>query len=204
MKIHGNTITVLIMSGIIVAVFIGYSLLQKNTNKNDVTTHGTDHVTMNQKQNIRQQTFNDGLGKTKDKIGYKPDETGVGVTKIETFLFDINSDGKDDKITRIHHENGTAHFWDEYTIELNENNRFRTVITDDFRTINGAECALQKLKFIFKPKFQVIKISRPWTESWITPSMATQTTYELINNKMVMVESKKLSSVCDVTELFVK
>ncbi len=190
------------MLGIVVSVFVGYGLIHKN--KNDVQTFGTAAVNITQKQKNRAIIFNDGLGETKDKIGYKPDETGTGVTRIETFSFDINSDGQDDKITRIRHENGTAHFWDEYTIEINENNRFRTITTDDFRTINGAECALQKLKFIFKPKFQVIKISRPWIESWLTPSMATQTTYELINNKMVMVESKKLSSVCDVTELFVK
>ena len=202
MKIRGNTITVLIMLGIVVSVFVGYSLIHKN--KNDVQTFGTAAVNITQKQKNRAITFNDGLGKTKDKIGYKPDETGVGVTRIETFLFDINSDGKDDKITRIRHENGTAHFWDEYTIEINENNRFRTITTDDFKTINGADCALQKLKFVFKPKFQVIKISRPWVDSWTTPSMATQTTYELINNKMVMVETKKLSSVCDVADLFVK
>lgn len=202
MKIRGNTITVLIMLGIVVSVFVGYGLIHKN--KNDVQTFGTAAVNITQKQKNRAITFNDGLGKTKDKIGYKPDETGTGVTRIETFSFDINSDGQDDKITRIRHENGTAHFWDEYTIEINENNRFRTITTDDFRTINGADCALQKLKFVFKPKFQVIKISRPWVDSWTTPSMATQTTYELINNKMVMVETKKLSSVCDVADLFVK
>ena len=202
MKIRGNTITVLIMLGIVVSVFVGYGLIHKN--KNDVQTFGTAAVNITQKQKNRAITFNDGLGKTKDKIGYKPDETGTGVTRIETFSFDINSDGQDDKITRIRHENGTAHFWDEYTIEINENNRFRTITTDDFRTINGADCALQKIKFVFKPKFQVIKISRPWVDSWTTPSMATQTTYELINNKMVMVETKKLSSVCDVTDLFVK
>ena len=202
MKIRGNTITVLIMLGIVVSVFVGYGLIHKN--KNDVQTFGTAAVNITQKQKNRAITFNDGLGKTKDKIGYKPDETGVGVTRIETFSFDINSDGQDDKITRIRHENGTAHFWDEYTIEINENNRFHTITTDDFKTINGADCALQKIKFVFKPKFQVIKISRPWVDSWITPSMATQTTYELINNKMVMVETKKLSSVCDVTDLFMK
>lgn len=202
MKIRGNTITVLIMLGIVVSVFVGYGLIHKN--KNDVQTFGTAAVNITQKQKNRAITFNDGLGKTKDKIGYKPDETGTGVTRIETFPFDINSDGHDDKITRIRHENGTAHFWDEYTIEINENNRFRTITTDDFKTINGADCALQKIKFVFKPKFQVIKISRPWVDSWLTPSMATQTTYELINNKMVMVETKKLSSVCDVTDLFVK
>ena len=190
------------MLGMVVSVFVGYGLIHKN--KNDVQTFGTAAVNITQKQKNRAITFNDGLGKTKDKIGYKPDETGTGVTRIETFSFDINSDGQDDKITRIRHENGTAHFWDEYTIEINENNRFRTITTDDFRTINGADCALQKLKFVFKPKFQVIKISRPWVDSWTTPSMATQTTYELINNKMVMVETKKLSSVCDVTDLFVK
>ena len=202
MKIRGNTITVLIMLGIVVSVFVGYGLIHKN--KNDVQTFGTAAVNITQKQKNRAITFNDGLGKTKDKIGYKPDETGTGVTRIETFSFDINSDGQDDKRTRIRHENGTAHFWDEYTIEINENNRFRTITTDDFRTINGADCALQKIKFVFKPKFQVIKISRPWVDSWLTPSMATQTIYELINNKMVMVETKKLSSVCDVTDLFVK
>ena len=204
MKERGNTLTILVMIIIIAAMFSGYILLKKNVPNNKVNVHGTNAIHMNQKQNVPQPMFNDGLGKTKDKIGYKPDETGTGVTRIETFSYDINADGKNDKITRIHHENGTAHFWDEYTIELNENNRFRSITPDDFRTISGAECALQKLKFIFKPKFQVIKISRPWVQSWITPSIATQTTYELSNYKMIAVETKQLSNVCDVAGLFVK
>lgn len=200
MKIHRNTILIII---IFVCVVLAWFTLP-NTNNKNAKSYGTNAVHINQTQNTKKMLFDDGLGSPKDKIGYKTDETGDGITQIETFLYDINTDGKADKITRIHHENGTAHFWDEYTIELNDNDRFRSVSTDDFRTINGAECALQKLKFIFKPKFQVIKISRPWIQSWNTPSVATQTIYELKNNKIIAVETKKLSSVCDVTHLFIK
>lgn len=188
---------------ILVAMFAGYLLMQNNKNK-EIHAYGTNAIHMELKQNTKKTVFNDGLGKPQNKIGYKPDETGIGTTKIETFLYDINTDGKKDKITRIHHENGTAHFWDEYTIEINENDRFRSIELDDFRTINGAECTLQKLKFIFKPTFQVIKISRPWVKSWNTPSIATKTTYELKNNQMIVVDKKQMANVCDVTELFIK
>lgn len=197
-----QTMTIIILMISVIGIMLSLYILMQKTGNVKITVHGTDATRIESKQN--QSGFSDGLAKPQKKIGYKTDETGDGITNIETFMYDINNDKQDDKITRIRHENGTAHFWDEYTIELNQNGTFRTIQTDDFRTINGAECALQKLRFVFKPKFQVIKIARPWVQSWVTPSVATQTIYELKNNQIVSVSKKQLASVCDVTDLFIE
>lgn len=148
--------------------------------------------------------FTDGLKQPFSEQNQEPDETGAGVTNIKIFKADINNDGLSDRITKTHHESGTAHFWDEYKIELNQNGKFRNITPNGFRTTVGAECALQQLQFVFTPQFHVIKISRPWRDSWDTPSMATRTIYTIKDNKMVAGQPEQLEPVCDVTELFKK
>jgi hypothetical protein len=107
-----------------------------------------------------------------------------------------------DKITKTHNENGTAHFWDDYKIELNKNGTWRNITPKGLRTTQGSECALQKVQFKFSPVFQVIKISRPWVESWTNPSTATKTVYTLKDDKLQVTSTEKMKTVCDVTELF--
>ena len=68
--------------------------------------------------------FSDGLTRPDLVETYTMDETGSGVTKKEIFNLDINNDDFIDRITRTRHENGTAHFWYEYKIELNKNGVF--------------------------------------------------------------------------------
>lgn len=159
--------------------------------------------TTNQKQEITP-PFTDGLPQAASVETYEPDETGAGITKSEIFNIDINNDGTPDRITKTRNESGTAHFWDEYKIELNLNGRYKNITPNGFRTTVGAECALQQLQFQFKPEFHVIKISRPWRNSWDSPSMAVRTVYTIKDNKIIASTPEKLGTVCDVTELFKK
>jgi len=129
------------------------------------------------------------------------DEFGAGIAAVAVFNRDINDDGRMDKIVRTRHENGTDHFYYEYKISVNNNGAFIDITPDGFRTTEGAECALQKLKFSFKPDFRVVKVSRPWQESWDTPTMATQTVYTLTDNKITPISSQELKVICDVSDL---
>ncbi|MBE6461912.1 MAG: hypothetical protein E7006_03685 [Alphaproteobacteria bacterium] len=146
--------------------------------------------------------FTDGLHNPNETSTYQLDETGAGISNQTIYYRDINGDGISDRITRSHYENGTSHYWDSYTIELVQNGKYRDITPENFRTTHGAECSLTQIQFSFAPKFQIVKISRPWHETWNSPSVATRTIYELSDNKLVISSQKKLQSVCDVTELF--
>lgn len=146
--------------------------------------------------------FSDGLTNPDFSEQYQLDEFGTGVTERDIFDIDINNDGRRDRITRTRNENGTAHFYYQYTIELNNNGDFVDITPDGFRTVEGAECALQKLQFVFRPEFRVIKISRDWDKSWDTPTPATRTVYTISNNQISAETSTPLKTICDVTDLF--
>lgn len=146
--------------------------------------------------------FSDGLKNPSFSETYKLDDFGTGISSKEIFDYDINNDGKKDRITKTKYENGNAHFYYEYKIEINQNGEFIDITPNGFRTTEGAECALQKLKFIFKPDFRVIKISRDWKDSWSTPTMAQETIFSLSNNSLNPVSTKNLKEICDVSELF--
>ena len=132
--------------------------------------------------------FSDGLINPEFSEQYQLDEFGAGISERDIFDRDINAD--------------TAHFYYEYKIELNKNGDFIDITPDGFRTTEGAECALTKLQFVFKPEFRVIKISRDWQDSWDTPTLATRTVYTIENDEIVQIESKPLKSVCNVADLF--
>lgn len=146
--------------------------------------------------------FTDGLGRANSATEYPLDETGAGVARVEVFKRDINNDGQIDRITKRRVENGTDHFYDEYTIELANGNKYIDITPDNFRTIEGADCALQRLRFIFNPQFQVIKISRPWQDSWTNPTAAVKTTYALRGGQMQEIKSQNMKAVCNVADLF--
>ncbi len=146
--------------------------------------------------------FSDGLENPDFSEQYQLDEFGAGVSERDIFDRDIDGDGRRDRITRTRHENGTPHFYYEYKIELNKNGEFIDITPDGFRTTEGAECALQKLQFVFQPTFQVIKISRDWSESWDTPTMANRTVYEINNGQMPPGATTPLKVVCNVADLF--
>lgn len=185
---------------------LGYMLWARQSSNNTAQGTNMSGEFNLSKQNKQSETyvFSDGLGTAESVKTDNPDETGAGVVKTEIFNIDLNNDKIPDRITKERHETGTAHFWDEYKIEINQNGRYKNITPDGFRTTVGAECALQKLQFKFKPKFQVIKISRPWRDSWDTPSMATRTVYTLKDNKMIAGTPEKMGTVCDVAELFKK
>ncbi len=187
------------------AIVLGYVLLNKDNAKTDVTVVGSGAIDiMYNNTSAPSVGFTDGLNQPSSSETFPLDEVGEGTEKKEVFNVDINSDGLMDRIVRTHNENGTAHFWDEYRIELNNNGVYFNIAPSGLRTTEGAECALQKVKFVFKPKFKVIKISRPWDETWNTPTMATRTVYELQDDKLVATSVQELKKVCDVSELFDK
>lgn len=194
-----GTITIILVALIGI---LGWMLWKKQSDP-DITTHGTEYI--QPAPTNMPAMFSDGLALPDVSTDGKLDETGAGIEKTDVFYRDLNQDKLTDKITRVKHENGTSHFWYEYKIELQRNNNtWNNVTPNGFRTTEGAECALQKLQFIFKPSFKVIKISRPWKDSWDTPTMATKTVWELKNNVIHQTKSEQVGQVCDVTELFFK
>ena len=146
--------------------------------------------------------FDDGLGRATTTTEYPLDDFGAGLARVDVFTRDINNDGLADRITRSRRENGTDHFTYEYKIELNTGDGYTDITPNGFTTVEGAQCALQKLRFVFTPGFGVIKISRPWQDTWITPTVATRDTFSIIKDKIHRIESRTLTSVCDVEELF--
>ncbi len=147
-------------------------------------------------------TFDDGLGDAETTTEYPLDEYGAGLASVEVFRHDINNDGYADRITRRRLENGTGHFTYEYTLELNTGDGYLDITPDGFKTVEASECALQKLRFSFAPAFRVTKISRPWRDTWLTPTMATRDTYSIIKNQIHHIDHSELTTVCDVAELF--
>lgn len=146
--------------------------------------------------------FDDGLKNPESVTKYPLNDIGEGLASVETFRIDINNDGLTDKITRSRQENGTSHFSYQYKIEINTGDGFVDITPDDFYTIEGAECSLQKIRFAFSPAFRAIKISRPWEDSWPTPTPAVRDTYSLIHDQIHHIETQDLPVVCDVSELF--
>ena len=146
--------------------------------------------------------FTDGLDNPDFSEEYPLDETGTGVAARTIFDRDINGDGIRDIITRTRNENGTAHHYYQYKIELNNGGEFVDITPDEFRTVEGAECALAKIQFSFHPEFRAVKITRPWNVSWTTPTTATKIVYAMENQKLVPIERTEMKSVCDVTDLF--
>ncbi|MBR4891804.1 MAG: hypothetical protein IKZ34_01300 [Alphaproteobacteria bacterium] len=165
------------------------------------TKEGAD-TTETVNTNEEETEFTDGLIQPQSTETFPLDETGSGIEKKEFFSIDLNNDGVMDRIIRTRNENATAHFWDDYSVELNKKGKFENVSPEGLRTIEGADGSLQKIQFVFKPKFQIIKISRPWIYSWDNPTMATRTVYELQGDKIVEKSVKELKKVYDVSELF--
>lgn len=174
--------------------------------KNSGTTTTMDSPTISQRVQAKKTApvgeFTDGLG-TPDTITHGTlDEFGAGIESIAEFNRDINNDGQSDRITRTHVATGNAHDYDEYAIELNNNGAMHNITPKGFRTTHGADCALRLIQFHFAPTFGVTIISRPFVDTWDTPSMATKTEYYLENNKLVNSPATKLSNICDVRDLF--
>lgn len=146
--------------------------------------------------------FDDGLRNADSVTRYTLDDFGAGVASREVFNIDINNDNRKDRITRTRVENGTDHFSIQYTIELNTVNGFTDITPDNFKTIEGAECSLQKFRFVFRPEFSITKISRTWSESWDTPTRAVRNVYTLAGGELRTSAPQQLKTVCNVSDLF--
>lgn len=192
-------VLMLIVIGALLFMLIGGEF--KKTGRNVAITSPALSYESTSKQNVPW-TFSDGLG-TPDTVTHGMlDEFGAGIESVAEFNRDINNDGKMDRITRTHVATGNAHDYEEYKIELNNNGVMNNITPKGMRTTKGADCALRLIQFTFKPHFGIKVISRPFQSTWDTPSVATQTTYTLSQNKIVQDGTTQLSSVCDVTELF--
>ena len=146
--------------------------------------------------------FSDGLDNPISVRRFNPDDSGAGITEITEYAYDINQDGHPDRISRARRENGTAHFQYVYKIELNDGQKYIDITPHNFYTVEGADCALQKLQFSFKPDFSVTKISRPMGDDWNTPTQSTKTIFSLWGAQMHIVSSIEYKTVCDVAELY--
>lgn len=191
---------------VLIVIIIGIMIFTLWTIRAKTNTESTyDATTPDVQQNATDDApkmFSDGL-KTTHQTSYGTlDETGFGVSEQSVFYVDINQDNITDKIIRTHNETGTGHAWDEYNIQIVQNGQYIDITPNDFRTVVGADCALQKIQFVFQPTFHIVKISRPWIDSWITPSMATRTIYKLADDALVPTEIKNMGVICDVEELF--
>jgi len=200
----GSTVFLFVMILIVVGLLAFLLLTRFNQkDKSDIVVDSTpEYIQPTASTPGRVGEFSDGLRNPNTLKKYTLDDMGTGISSTEVFNIDINGDNRPDRITRDKHENGTPHFYYEYKIELNTVNGFINITPDGFRTTEGADCALQKIQFVFAPSFSVIKISRDWNESWTTPTIATRAIYKLENNKLNRIENKQLQPVCDVADLF--
>ncbi len=184
---------ILLIVGVMIIYFIGNN---KHT-KNVVAETGSFIVSTESGE-----TFSDGLQNSSNIRRFEPDDSGAGITEIAEYTYDINNDGRPDRITRSRVENGTVHFQYVYKIELNDNEKYVDITPRNFYTVEGAECALQKLQFSFKPDFSETKITRPMADDWNTPTQSTKTVFALWNNKIHTVSSIEYKTACDVSELY--
>ena len=147
-------------------------------------------------------TFSDGLKNPSSVSTYTLGDDEVGISEKNVYLIDINNDKVPDRITKSFFDNGNAHSYYEYKIELNQDGRYIDITPDNFRTVNGADCDLQQVKFVFKPKFKVIMIYRDMGDTWVDATMAKKRVFSLVGNKLKASADETLRKVCDVKELF--
>ncbi len=191
-----NILVIILLAGIVTGVYI----LMRRDGVRVGNTGGTPSDAVIETDNSGE--FPDGLINPVSSMRGMLDEYGAGTAASDTFHRDLNNDGQTDRITRQRIENGTAHFYYDYKIELNNGTGYTDITPDKLRTTEGAECALTKLQFSFQPEFKIIKISRPWRDTWVTPTMARKTVYTLRDGRMTAGETTNLSVVCDVASLF--
>lgn len=190
---------VLAIAAVVVVYYI-YNYKKHNQPENAITEYINTNKPVKTIKNKYE--FSDGLISPDSSTQYQLDEFGEGISESDIFYTDINNDNLKDRITRNKYENGTAHFYYEYKIELNTGNGFMDITPENFRTVEGADCALTKIQFIFKPQFSIVKISRDWQESWTNPTMATKYIYNLFGDKLKIIKTEQLKSICNVSVLF--
>lgn len=202
-KIKTNIVTGLFVIVIAAGAVWSYLEMRNRPETKKDKPHDTEFTPPHYAPTTIQNTdFHDGLRMPNSVTEYELDDFGAGTASREIFNRDINGDGRNDRITRTLVENGTSHFYYDYKIEINQNGAMVDVTPPELRTIEGADCALQKIKFVFRPDFRIIKISRPWQDTWATPTMATETVYTIVGNRIGIATERPLKIICDVEELF--
>ena len=147
-------------------------------------------------------SFSDGLKNPDSVTRYELDEFDIGLSEKSIYYEDINSDKKPDRITKSLIETGNAHSYYEYKIELNVDGKFVDITPENFRTVNGADCDLQQIQFVFQPQFKIVFISRYMGDTWDTPTAANKKVFKFSGDKLQSGDVKKTRPVCDVKELF--
>ena len=153
-------------------------------------------------ESVESDEFSDGLPNPDSVITYQLKELETGISEKYIYDIDINKDGKPDRITKSFFDNGNAHSYYKYTIEINNNGKYIDITPDKLQTTNGADCDLRQIQFKFKPEFQIIVIYREMADTWDEPTMATKLTYALQKNSLVINKVNPMRPVCDVKELF--
>ena len=177
--------------------FVFYNTYTKQKAHTQPTPVFSDEFTTNDSRE-----FSDGLTNPDSVTQYPLDEFGMGTSEKSIYYIDVNKDNKPDRITKTFVETGNAHSYYEYKIELNQNGKFVDITPENFRTVNGADCDLQQIQFVFKPKFKVVLISRELGDTWNDTTAAQKQTFQISENKLQKTETKTLRKVCDVKELF--
>ena len=200
-----NIFFVILVLIIITSVGVSLYLLYKKT-KDVFEPNNNDNISQNINKSIEGDNtviegFDDGLSNPDFSKDYELDEFGAGISKSEVFFIDINSDGLPDKIIKSLIETGNSHNFTEYKIEISKDGSYIDLTLDNFRTIQGADCDLQRFKFSFNP-FRITKISRSFKDTWNTETMATKIVYIIQNNELVEYSKNDLKYICDVGELF--
>jgi hypothetical protein len=192
-----------IMLIITIAIVLGVSLfLYKKFSSNKTNITQPKEQIFTDDNVFDSEEFSDGLMNPDSVITYPLQEFETGISEKYVYAIDINKDGKPDRITKTFFENGNAHSYYKYSIELNNGKKYIDITPKGLQTTNGADCDLQQIQFKFKPQFQIVVISREMGDTWDEPTMANKTTYSLKND--VLNESSKtpLRKICDVKELF--
>ena len=193
--------TIILLCVLAVLVGLVFFSLQKKTVKTQTETKVPVAETINVSDSDSNE-FDDGLHNPTDFQKFAPDAYGAGVVERAEYSYDINGDGRPDKITRTRLDTETAHFSYIYKIELNKDGKMIDITPRDFQTIEGADCSRQKFRFSFVPAFSVVKISRPLGDTWNTPTASTKTTYGFWNEAIKPNSKMVYKTVCDVSELF--
>lgn len=196
-----NVLLILMLAGVCALMF----MLLKGDFKKSGATIAQSSPAITQRVSQKKHTtgiFSDGLGTPDSVTRGTLDEFGAGIDSVAEFSRDINNDGKTDRITRTHVATGNDHDYDEYKIEINNNGIMQDITPKGFRTTKGAECALRLIQFHFEPTFGATIISRPFEDTWDTPSVATKIEYKLEKNQFISGPSQDMDIVCDVTNLF--
>jgi len=187
---------------IIVLFATGFVFYKFNLSKKSSVSSNPASTTQNDIFNV-DGNFSDGLTNPDSITTYDLDEFDTGISEKSIYYTDINDDGTKDRITKTFFETGNAHAYYEYKIELKINDKYVNITPKNLRTTNGATCDLQQIRFLFKPKFQIIVISRDLGELWNSPTMAYKQIFTISQNNKIQTSSKtQMRPVCDVKELF--